>query len=123
MTEVIEHKNKSFTVKVTEKDDNIDIDFIGRSSDRDPSEFLNPILTDLIYDEEKNNKFIVMNFKNLEYMNSSTITPITKILEKAKESKIQLKVRYNSKKKWQDLCFAALKIFETKDQRISISGE
>jgi len=63
-----------------------------------------------------------MNFLKLEYMNSSTITPIIRMLESTKKSTENISILYDKSKKWQDLCFTALKIFETKDSRIKITG-
>jgi hypothetical protein len=55
-------------------------------------------------------------------MNSSTITPIIKILERAKKGKMNVTIQYDKLLKWQDLSFSALKIFQTKDKRVEIKG-
>ena len=55
-------------------------------------------------------------------MNSSSITPIIKILERAKNSMVHICVLYNNTLKWQELIFSALEIFQTKDARIDIRG-
>jgi hypothetical protein len=55
-------------------------------------------------------------------MNSSTITPVIKILERAKRGETQIEVVYQKSLKWQDLIFSALEIFQTNDRRVEIKG-
>ena len=52
----------------------------------------------------------------------NTITPIIKILERAKRSKGYVTVECLDSLKWQQLIFSALEIFQTKDKRIIIQG-
>jgi len=55
-------------------------------------------------------------------MNSSTITPIIKILERAKSGMTKITIFYQKSLKWQELNFSALEIFKTKDNRLEIKG-
>lgn len=109
-------------VTVEENGSKITITFTGQSTEREPGKFINPILSDAIQNGRKFSKAVLINFENLEYMNSSTITPIIRILEGAKKTGETISVKYNKTRKWQELCFSALKIFETKDHRIEIIG-
>lgn len=104
-------------------DTSITIRFIGKSNERNPSKFISPILSDVLHQSDSGNKEIVLDFKELEYMNSSTITPILKILDKAtREKNYRIAIVYRQSLKWQDLSFSALKIFELKDNKIKIIG-
>jgi hypothetical protein len=104
-------------------DTSITIRFIGKSNERNPSKFISPILSDVLHQSDSGNKEIVLDFKELEYMNSSTITPILKILDKAtREKNYRITIVYRQSLKWQDLSFSALKIFELKDNKIKIIG-
>jgi hypothetical protein len=104
-------------------DTSITIRFIGKSNERNPSKFISPILSDVLHQSDSGNKEIVLDFKELEYMNSSTITPILKILDKAtREKNYRITIVYRQLLKWQDLSFSALKIFELKDNKIKIIG-
>jgi len=104
-------------------DTSITIRFIGKSNERNPSKFISPILSDVLHQSDSGNKEIVLDFKELEYMNSSTITPILKILDKAtREKYYRITIAYRQSLKWQDLSFSALKIFELKDNKIKIIG-
>ena len=104
-------------------DTSITIRFIGKSNERNPSKFISPILSDVLHQSDSGNKEIVLDFNELEYMNSSTITPILKILDKAtREKNYRITITYRQSLKWQDLSFSALKIFELKDNKIKIIG-
>ncbi|HPS58078.1 MAG TPA: hypothetical protein PK514_08220 [Spirochaetota bacterium] len=122
MPHVETYNSNKLILTVEEDGTKINITFTGQSTEREPGKFINPILTDAIQNSKKFNKVIQINFENLEYMNSSTITPIIRILEGAKKTGEAISVRYDKSKKWQELCFSALKIFETKDHRIEITG-
>ena len=105
-----------------ETDDSIITEWSGKSVDRNPSKFITPLLANLLERNGNSKKTLILDFQKLDYMNSSTITPIIKILERAKRGKVQLVVKYNKLLKWQDLSFSALKIFQTKDKRVEIRG-
>ena len=109
-------------IEVTEKSDSIHMKWTGKSVDREPAKFLTPILVDLLEKGSDKNIRIFLDFRNLDYMNSSTITPVIKILERAKRGKIPTTVLYRKSLKWQELTFSALEIFQTKDQTIQIKG-
>jgi hypothetical protein len=101
----------------------ITIRFIGKSNERNPSKFIYPILADALDQSAHSDKDIVLDFMDLEYMNSSTITPILKMLDKVKrEEKHRVTIVYRQSLRWQDLSFSALKIFESRDNRIRITG-
>ncbi len=116
------YSSNLLTVKVTETGDSIVASWTGKSVDRNPSKFITPLLADILERSNGVKKRIILDFQKLDYMNSSTITPIIKILERAKRSQARLVVKYNKLLKWQDLSFSALRIFETKDHRVEIRG-
>ena len=109
-------------VDLLETDDSIVMQWSGKSVDLNPSKFIAPLLAQLLERNSGIKKILILDFQKLDYMNSSTITPIIKILERAKRGQVQLVVKYNKLLKWQDLSFSALKIFQTKDKRVEIRG-
>lgn len=109
-------------IDVEENEESINLKWTGKSIHRKPGEFITPILVDVLKKSADHKKGIVLDFRNLDYMNSSTITPVIKILERAKRGAVQVTVLYEKSLRWQDLTFSALKIFETKDQRLRIKG-
>ncbi len=101
----------------------IEVRWLGKSVQRNPSSFIIPALSDAMKRGVDANKAVVWDFRELEYMNSSTITPVIKTLEVAKKGSAKVRIVYNKSKKWQDLSFSALRIFETKDGRIAVLGQ
>ncbi|GBF37027.1 hypothetical protein [Leptospira johnsonii] len=103
--------------------DPIEVRWLGKSVQRNPSQFIIPTLSDVMKRGSNENKMVVWDFTHLDYMNSSTITPVIKILETVKKGSGKIRLIYNKDKKWQDLSFSALRIFETKDGRIQVVGQ
>jgi anti-anti-sigma regulatory factor len=112
----------SLKLEIAEDAASIRIKLFGRSIDREPGNFITPIITDSLKKTIDKSKSLVIDFRELTYMNSSTITPFIKLLDRAQRGNINLTILYNGLKKWQDLNFSALKIFETGDQRVMIKG-
>jgi len=114
--------NKFLTIQVVEHENSIDVSWKGKSVDREPSKFISPILVKVLEMAGDLNKRIIMVFQSMSYMNSSTITPIIKILERAKSGMTKITIFYQKSLKWQELNFSALEIFKTKDNRLEIKG-
>jgi len=109
-------------IELIENTNSVTLVWTGKSTHRKPSEFISPILAETIRRSNASKKRIIMDFRRLEYMNSSTITPIIKILERAKRGATEITLLYNKSLKWQDLSFSALEIFETQDSKVEIKG-
>ena len=109
-------------IHLTDGSDSIHIGLTGKSVERDPGKMITPILLNALKNTGEENRHIILNFCQLDFMNSSTITPIIKILDRAKRGNNRLTVLYNKALKWQALSFSALEIFETRDKRIEIKG-
>lgn len=110
------------TIEVVDEPERIVLHWLGRSVQRNPGDFLIPILTKALQQGLDGNKPLVWDFQELQHMNSSTITPIIKSLQIANRGAHRVQVLYRKEKKWQDLSFSALKVFETRDGRIKIVG-
>jgi len=114
--------NNLLTLEVRENNNAISIRWTGKSVDREPANFITPVLVDAIRKSSDDDKRVTLDFRELAYMNSSTITPIIKTLERAKRGKTRVTVTYLKSLKWQDVIFSALEIFRTKDGRVEIKG-
>ena len=122
MTEKNRHTKNQLELNVSEDHDSVHVQWKGKSVDRDPSGFIAPILSDALENCIERNKKLVLDFQELEFMNSSTITPVSKIIELGKSRSARIEVIYQKSKNWQELNFSALRIFETKDKQIEIMG-
>lgn len=116
------YTNKYLSIEVVENETTIEVKWEGKSIDREPSKFISPILVKVLEMASVLNKRIIMNFQSLSYMNSSTITPIIKILDRAKKGMTKITITYRKSLKWQELNFSALEVFRTKDYRLEIKG-
>lgn len=109
----------SITVRENEQ---IYVEWQGKSTARDPGRFILPVLSQALGRADQQGKEVVFDFCHLEYMNSSTVTPLIRILDRAKKGSTVLTVIYNRSLKWQTLNFTALEVFHTQDEHIHIRG-
>ena len=116
------YTNQNLSIEVVESQKGIDVKWNGKSIDREPSKFISPILVKVLEMAGTMNKRITMDFQDLSYMNSSTITPIIKILDRAKKGMTKITILYRKSLKWQELNFSALEVFRTDDNRLEIKG-
>ena len=85
------------------------MNWLGQSDSRNPGAELNPYLDSLV--EEMEGLELTINFADLEYMNSSTVSPIIQFLKKLNAQEIQTEVTYKAASKWQSASFKALETF------------
>ncbi len=110
------------SISVSEDDEAITAVWSGKSIEREPGKFITPLLMRLIKRCGERDKRLLLDFRNIDFMNSSTITPLIKMLERAKRGSARMTVIYDSESKWQELIFSALTIFSTKDDQVSLKG-
>jgi hypothetical protein len=116
------YTNEHLSIEVIEHETTIDVKWEGKSIDREPSKFISPILVKVLDMAGSLNKRIFMDFQSLSYMNSSTVTPIIKILDRAQKGMTKITITYQKALKWQELNFSALEVFRTGDNRLEIKG-
>lgn len=116
------YKNDLLEIEQRNADDTVSLFFRGKSILREPAEFLMPLLIKSLSAAGNEGKRLVLDFRELTYMNSSTLTPLIKILERARAGRTEVTTLYLKDLKWQDISFSALDIFQTQDRRIQIKG-
>jgi hypothetical protein len=116
------YAERELSIEVAEGDD-VRLTWRGKSSDRDPGRFLVPIFAAVLARAREAKKAVVMDFAGVEYMNSSTFTPVVKMLNEAKVSGVTVALEYDESTKWQAVSFSALRAFETPDGRITIRSK
>lgn len=112
----------ALTLTVSDEADAVVVTWRGRSTAREPAEFLIPILTKALDRAAELKRPLNLDFRGIEYFNSSTITPVVRMIEEAKRRGNSLVITYDKKLRWQELSFSALQVFHTGDQRIRILG-
>lgn len=111
------------TIRREETSEDLTLVFEGKSILHDPTEFLQPILLQVVEEIDAEGKRLVLDFSDLAYMNSSTFTPLVKTLERARLGRSRITVLYDADQKWQSVSFSALKIFTTDDARVAVVGK
>ena len=97
---------KDLSVVQTQTDGAVELVFRGKSNEREPGRFLTPILLNAL-SLAPPGQSVVLDFSALNYMNSSTFTPVVRFLEQARRNGQQVSVRYREDVKWQSLSFSA----------------
>jgi hypothetical protein len=110
------------SLEVLERAGELRLVWRGRSADREPGKFLLPVLGEAVEKCRRLGERLCLDFSALEYMNSSTFTPIVKTIDEARRAGVGIALEYSQAKKWQALSFSALRTFETPDGRIAVLG-
>ena len=106
----------SLRIEVVESTQNIKMIFYGKSKARSPEDFLNAIILEVINKARPEQKDIILDFYNLEFINSATVAPIIKLWAKLKSAGIRLIIEYNGNLKWQKTSFMAFSVFEKESE-------
>ncbi len=115
-------QQNALTLELHDGPEEVRVTWLGRSTSREPGEFIVPVLSRAVELGRVQHKPVVLDFQQMAYMNSSTITPIIRLLGRALRTVSAVRVVYNKGLKWQELSFTALEVFQTTDQRIEIRG-
>jgi len=94
----------------------------GRSDEREPARFLGPLLTELVEACRTTAARLRLDFAGLDFMNSSTFTPVVKAIAEARKAGVAIALEYAQAKRWQALSFSALRTFETSDGSVAVLG-
>jgi hypothetical protein len=112
----------ALTLELEQAQGEVRVSWSGRSTAREPGRFILPVLSKAVELCEESRAPLVLDFRKIEYMNSSTITPVIRTLEQARRASRSIRILYAKAIKWQELSFSALQVFETPDRRIQICG-
>jgi hypothetical protein len=124
MTEVLKQwEQGELTLELVRSGAELRLAWRGRSADREPGRFLVPVLADALERARGEGRPLVLDFAGLEYMNSSTFTPVVKCLDDSRRLGVPVILEYSLARKWQSLSFSALRTFETLDGRIKVRGK
>jgi len=98
----------------------LNLRWTGKSIERDPAKFLQPLFEQWTAEAEKGNLVFSMDFSQLEYMNSSSVTPIIFLIQDLKRRNLRQVIRYDGTIKWQQLSFSALRVFTGGQSRFQL---
>jgi hypothetical protein len=96
------------------------ISFVGRSDDRNPAKFLNPFFDELVNELDGE---LDVEFRELEFMNSSTVPPLLHFIKNLDKKGIQSCFYYSKDSRWQTASFKALKTISEALKSIRIEAK
>lgn len=96
------------------------ISWIGKSIFRDPSKNLEPYFDSIIPQIDKNG--VAIRFDQLEYLNSSSIRSILKLIRKLHALNINTEIIYSNDSGWQSTAFKAFYTLRTMMKNLKITG-
>jgi hypothetical protein len=124
MSDVVkQYAHGELTLELTRSPGELRLAWRGKSADREPGRFLMPVLADALERARVDRVPLALDFSELDYMNSSTFTPVVKALDESRRLSVPLVLEYSLSRKWQALSFSALRTFETLDGRIKVRGK
>ncbi|HEU4577484.1 MAG TPA: hypothetical protein VFS67_04465 [Polyangiaceae bacterium] len=101
------YQSDELTIDSLPEEGKLVVRWLGRSDGTDPSGTFRPLLEALSADVSKAQS-VEFDFRSLEYMNSSSIRPILKLVQGASGSASSVRVVYDKNKTWQRLSFMAI---------------
>ena len=114
--------DKALTLEISDEGSEVLVRLLGRSTARDPRAFLGPALSKVLEVSLAAKKPLTLDFRALDYFNSSTITPVVRILQQVKAQGGRAVIRYRADLNWQRLSFSALSVLESDGKAIVLDG-
>jgi hypothetical protein len=112
----------ALTLEVSAEPTQVRVRWSGRSTAREPGPFIVSVISRALDRAGRAHVPLVLDFQSVDYMNSSTITPVIRLLTQAQRTGQPMRLLYKKDLKWQALSFTALAMFQTADGLIEISG-
>ncbi|MDM8514704.1 hypothetical protein QUF76_00760 [Desulfobacterales bacterium HSG16] len=113
--------NASLQIVISNQGENkYNMNWIGQSDDRTPSTSLNPYLDSLI--PALAGSQLVVEYTQLEYMNSSTVPPIIQFIKKLNSNETTTLIHYDASSKWQSASFKAIETLSRMMPHITVKG-
>ncbi|WCL50453.1 hypothetical protein [Leptospira sp. GIMC2001] len=113
-------KIENFEIKISAQGDSVMMQWLGRSESRNPAEYLNPYLENFISNIQGKN--LVIDYTKLEFMNSSTVPPIIKLIKSCSTNDIKVTIHFNKIVEWQNASFKPLQTVCMNLKNIKIEG-
>jgi hypothetical protein len=100
------HQAGDLEIRVSKIDDEkTAIDWLGVSNARDPAAIINPLIEKIV--AELDCREVILNFGKLEYINSSTVPPIIRLIKEINKLQVKIVLTYDHSVKWQQESFRA----------------
>lgn len=110
--------SRALTLTVSEEPASVVVTWRGRSTARNPAAFLAPILLQALARACELRRPITLDFRAVEYFNSSTMAPVVRLMEEARRRNARVTLQYDSGQRWQELSFSALRVLHA--ERVAV---
>lgn len=101
-------------------DRDLTIEWLGASTGRDPKSIIDPFFEDAL--QKFNGKRVIIDFADLEYINSTTIPAIMRLVRKLSNLELETQVFYNTSYRWQVVSFRALESLSRILKNVTVTG-
>jgi len=108
-------------ITISETEDSLIMIWKGSSDSANPGDDLNPYFQDNVVNFQ--NKKLMIDFSELEYMNSSTVPPIIKLIGLLNSKNITTTIIYLKDSNWQRTSFKALESIVKSMNNIEVTGK
>ncbi len=100
----------------------IRLDWRGSSTARHPDAVVSAFLSEWAARASQTDARLELHFEALERLNSSTIAVLVQFLQRMREVKVTVALRYSGRLRWQQVTFEALRVFETPTGWLSVES-
>ena len=112
-------EHADLTILLTETAREATMSWRGTSDARDPKAFLEPVFSRVI--DKVKGRDLTIDFTGLEFMNSSTVSPIIALLKQLNENGIKSHVVFNNED-WQVVHMRCLRTIATVLRNVEVRG-
>lgn len=113
--------HSELTISVEDKGNVANMNWTGKSRDRNPSAVLTPYLVGIA--ENLAGYELVCNFAELEFMNSSTVPALISFVQTLEKTEVKTMIYYNKGLEWQVASFSALAVIIRFMNNIELEGK
>jgi len=113
--------HEELQIRVMVNDKKVDMEWTGKSRDRNPSAVLVPYLNGIA--DSLSGKSLVCSFVKLEFMNSSTVPAIISFVDALEKNGIKSIIYYNMELEWQVASFSALAVITKFMENVVLEGK
>lgn len=113
-------KSGNLEISLTKKEQTLRMKWLGRSDEQNPQEKLSPFAESVV--NTLGEPEVEIEFRELEYMNSSTVPSIIYLLKSLNAKGVDVRCYYDKESDWQSASFRALETLAEALPHIRIEG-
>lgn len=112
-------KVEDLEIKIVDSGSSVTMEWLGKSRGNPNAvllKYFDSILEDLI------GKKLTIEFRNLDFMSSSTVTSIVRLVKSLEDKNIKAEINYMKDSEWQNASFIALATITRNMEHIAVNG-